>query len=78
MRLNDDAKLQNQLGSALQKGGQQMKHAHVCKLVHHLPVPAPALRLCTLPAPHAQVDGAKVPEGHGREDGQTGNNEELF
>ncbi|TNN58143.1 hypothetical protein EYF80_031666 [Liparis tanakae] len=52
--LYDDAQLQHQLRRALQKGGQQVQHAHVGELVDHPPVVTPTLRLCTLTAPDAQ------------------------
>lgn len=63
--LDNNAELQHQLWSALQEGGQQMQHAHVCKLVHHPPVVAPALRLGTLTALNAQIDGVDIPERGG-------------
>ena len=66
--LYDDAQLQHQLWSALQKGGQKMQHAHICELIHHPPVVTPALRLGTLTTPNAQVDGVEIPRGNGDED----------
>lgn len=39
-----------------------MQHAHVCKLIDHHPVVAPALCLSTVTALDAQVDGVEVPE----------------
>lgn len=39
-----------------------MQHAHVRKLIDHHPVVAPALRLRTVTALDAQVDGVQVPE----------------
>lgn len=59
--LYDNTELQHQLWSALQEGGQQMQHAHICKLIHHPPVVTPALRLRTLTALNAQIDGVNIP-----------------
>lgn len=67
--LDDDAELQHQLWGALQERGQQMQHADVCKLVDHHPVVAPALRLGTLAALDAQVDGVEIPEATRQETG---------
>lgn len=39
-----------------------MQHAHICKLIHHPPVVTPALRLSTLTALNAQIDGVNIPE----------------
>lgn len=60
--LYDNTELQHQLWSALQEGGQQMQHAHICKLIHHPPVVTPALRLSTLATLNAQIDGVNIPE----------------
>lgn len=62
MCLYDDAQLQHQLWSTLQKSGQQMQHAHICKFIYHPPVVTPALCLSTLTTLNAQVDGVKIPE----------------
>lgn len=63
--LYDDAQLQHQLWSALQKGGQKMQHAHICKLIDHPPVVTPALCLTTLTTPNTQVYSMKIPGGDG-------------
>lgn len=65
--LYNDAQLQHQLRRALQKGGQEMQHAHIRKLIDHPPVITPALCLSTLMASNAQVDGVEIPGGGGGE-----------
>lgn len=66
MSLDDDAELQDELWRALQEGGEQVEHADIRILVHHLPVEPPAVVLSAAPAPDAQVDGVEIPDEHKR------------